>query len=114
MESASGSQVYFMQMNKINVKIYTKATMHHKFCLIDSPSFDENLKLFLANCNDTNANDAESRRTVVLPKNGLLITGSLNYTREALSSNVENVIVTSDLKLIKKYQRFFTDCWNKC
>lgn len=106
MEAASGSQVHKMRSAMIDVKIYSRATMHHKFCLIDAPSCDK-MEIFSA-INGKVGN--ESR--IVLPKRGLLITGSLNWTSEALSNNVENFIVTSDEKLIKDYQRFFYDCWN--
>jgi phosphatidylserine/phosphatidylglycerophosphate/cardiolipin synthase-like enzyme len=108
MEAASGSQVQKMRSASIDVKIYSRATMHHKFCLIDAPSCD-GMEIFSAI--DGVGND--SRKRIVYPRHGLLITGSLNWTREALLSNVENIIVTSDEKLIKDYQRFFYDCWNE-
>lgn len=106
MESASGSQVHAMRAVGIDVKIYSRSTMHHKFCLIDAPSCDE-MEIFSA------ISDNKSKKKISFPKHGLLITGSLNWTREALSSNVENFIVTSDRKLIKDYQHFFYDCWNQ-
>lgn len=111
MESASGSQVQFMQQCDMNVKIYSQATMHHKFCLIDSPPCNAEMEIFSAV--DEVGNGDESRKRILFSKHGLLITGSLNWTREALSSNVENIIVTSNPKLIKDYQRFFYDCWNE-
>lgn len=112
MEMASGSQVQAMQKCGMNVKIYSRATMHHKFCLIDAPC-DNEMEIFLANGNvDEVGNNNVARKKIVLPKHGLLITGSLNWTREALTSNVENFIVTSDRNLIKDYQKFFFDCWN--
>lgn len=107
MESASGSQVQYMRNSDMNVKIYSRATMHHKFCLIDSPSCDMEIFSVI----DEVGGDLESQNRIVFPKHGLLITGSLNWTREALMSNVENFIVTSDIQLIKNYQRFFYDCW---
>lgn len=110
MESASGSQVQFMQKCGINVKIYSRVTMHHKFCLIDAP-YEREMEIFSANCNVGTAVDSHKR--IVFPKQGLLITGSLNWTREALSSNAENFIVTSERKLINDYQKFFFDCWNE-
>lgn len=119
MEMASGSQVQAMQQCGMSVKIYSRATMHHKFCLIDAPPCDNiEMEIFSANGNvdevvGNNKNVvAAARRKIVLPKHGLLITGSLNWTREALTSNVENFIVTSDCNLIKDYQKFFYDCWN--
>lgn len=111
MESASGSQVQAMQKYGMNVKIYSRATMHHKFCLIDSPPCD-GMEMFSANRNVAEVDDG-ARRKIVFPKHGLLITGSLNWTREALLSNVENFIVTSDIKLIEEYQKFFFNCWNE-
>lgn len=107
MFSASGSQVQKMQRNDMNVKIYSRATMHHKFCLIDAPA-EKEMEIFSAFDDVGN----ESRKRISFPKHGLLITGSLNWTREACTSNVENFIVTSNPKLIKEYQRFFNDCWN--
>lgn len=107
MEAASGSQVHKMRSALINVKIHSRSTMHHKFCLIDAPSRD---KMEIFSAIDEAGND--SRNRIVFPKHGLLITGSLNWTGEALSNNFENFIVTSDKKLINDYQYFFYDCWN--
>lgn len=125
MESASGSQVQAMQRCGMNVKIYSRATMHHKFCLIDAPCDNNEMEIFLANrnvdkvvgnnnsSNNNNDDDNDGSARIVLPEHGLLITGSLNWTREALLSNVENFVVTSNVNLIKDYQKFFFDCWNE-
>jgi phosphatidylserine/phosphatidylglycerophosphate/cardiolipin synthase-like enzyme len=112
MESASGSQVQFMQKCGLNVKIYSRVTMHHKFCLIDAP-YSREMEIFSSNQNVNVGTTADNFERIVLPKQGLLITGSLNWTREALSSNAENFIVTSERKLINDYQKFFFDCWNE-
>ena len=112
MEMASGSQVQAMQQCGMNVKIYSRATMHHKFCLIDAPPCDIEMEIFSANGNVDEVGNNAARTKIVLPKHGLLITGSLNWTREALTSNVENFIVTSNRNLISDYQKFFYDCWN--
>lgn len=114
MVTASGSQVESMQKCGMNLKIYSKATLHHKFCLIDSPD-DNKMEMFIANHKVKGKKEDSSfevsSKKIKLPKNGLLITGSLNWTREAMLSNVENFIVTSDKNLIMDYQKFFNDCW---
>jgi len=44
---------------------------------------------------------------------GLLLTGSYNWTRSAASSNEENLVVTEDPRLITPFSQVFEDLWEK-
>lgn len=43
----------------------------------------------------------------------ILITGSFNWTRQAIVGNNENLIVTTNAKLVPLYQREFEKLWTK-
>lgn len=102
---SSNSQIENLQNLNISIKIETLITMHHKFCLIDvSYSGD---KLF------SSQNIAfNSERTISIPQSGILVTGSMNWTMEALTNNHENTIITSNAKLIESYATLFIGIWN--
>lgn len=113
METASGTQIQYLKDKGIAVKICYSNTLHHKFCLIDVPytngafATEGNLQYSAAKAI---AGD-EPHRQVNVPKNGLLINGSMNWTREALTSNYENFIVTSNGSLIGDYFEEFVERW---
>ena len=44
----------------------------------------------------------------------LCIKGSLNYTRSAVRSNRENVIVTKDPQLVQPFVHEFKNVWQIC
>ena len=48
-----------------------------------------------------------------LPKNGLLITGSHNFSTQAFRENFENILITSSSVHIKDYLAEFNYLWNK-
>ena len=112
MEAASGTQTKYLKEKGIAVKICYSNTLHHKFCLIDVP-YNNNIFGDLTEGSseivvDMNCNKACQ---VNIPKNGILINGSLNWTREALTSNYENFIVTSNRKFINDYYDEFVERW---
>ena len=43
----------------------------------------------------------------------LLLTGSFNWTDNAVNRNCENILITSDIEVIKKYKDEFNKLWNK-
>ncbi len=43
----------------------------------------------------------------------LLLTGSFNWTRSATSFNQENVVVTSEPRLVRAFRDTFTELWEK-
>jgi phosphatidylserine/phosphatidylglycerophosphate/cardiolipin synthase-like enzyme len=109
-QELKGSQISAMKKAGIETKISSKSTlMHHKFCLIDVPCKKKH-KLFT---ND-NANDVKSDvfYNFRIPKNGLLINGSLNYTDQGVSCNYENIVVTSNASLIAKFVDEFITLWD--
>ena len=44
---------------------------------------------------------------------GFVMTGSLNWTRNAFYNNHENVIVTSEPDIVKDYTKYFQEMWSK-
>jgi phosphatidylserine/phosphatidylglycerophosphate/cardiolipin synthase-like enzyme len=117
MESASNSQVQSLKESGIDMKICCDYTMHHKFCLIDVENengkipFSSQQSTSTTTTSTTNANNDKCR--VLLPENGILITGSLNWTLEGLTSNYENIVITSNVHLIRAYTNAFNQRWNE-
>lgn len=68
---------------KSNLKCKT-TNMHHKFCIIDA----------------------------ALENNRKLITGSLNWTLQAMTANFENVIITSNESVVRNYTEMFDYMWD--
>lgn len=89
MAYSSGSNVRKLEKQGIPVR-WMKSTnlMHHKFCILDA-SVDHEV-------------------TEVTP---LLITGSINWTNQALNGNWENVIVTSQEELVGQFKTEFERLW---
>lgn len=102
---SSNSQIENLRKFKMNIKIEKSVTMHHKFCLIDVPYSGE--KIF--NSLNTAFN---TQRTITIPQSGVLITGSMNWTMEALTNNHENTIITSNVNLTRSYATLFINIWN--
>jgi cardiolipin hydrolase len=109
MEAASGTQIQNLKEKGIAVKICYSNTLHHKFCLIDVP-YNNNV-FATEGSSETVMNCDDKPCQVNIPKNGILINGSLNWTREALTSNYENFIVTSNRKVINEYYDEFVERW---
>lgn len=108
MEAASGTQIQNLKEKGIAVKICYSNTLHHKFCLIDVPY---NNNIFATEGSSETVMNYDKPCQVNIPKNGLLINGSLNWTREALTSNYENFIVTSKRNVINEYYDEFVERW---
>lgn len=76
--------------------------MHHKFLLIDTTT----------TTNDNAKDDNKSKKpSSIIPKNGILMTGSMNWTMQALTMNWDNFLISSNKKLIDQYQREFNIIW---
>lgn len=108
--------------------------MHHKFCLIDvewiktsensdSGKVYENERSI--NENIENKGDGKKKSvfdnknlikqkldTVQIPGGGLLIQGSLNWTRQAFTSNWDNILITSQKELVFNFQKEFQRIWD--
>lgn len=100
MEVASNSKLKLLHNAGIPLKIHDAKMMHLKLCLIDVPLGKKKKKS--ADTFDT---------PIAIPSNGIVITGSLNWTREALMSNEENFIVTSNLNLCQSSAKKFEEIW---
>lgn len=42
---------------------------------------------------------------------GILVNGSFNWTRQAVTGNKENVVISDDLKLVRKFKNEFEKLW---
>lgn len=104
MQKSSSSRVAFLLDNHIPVHI-EKITMHHKFCIIDAPD-DGNLM-------HKRTNNPKDMNYFEIPNNGLLITGSCNFTMEALTSNHENILLTSQKEIVNKFLEQFNIIWKE-
>ncbi len=104
MQGSSQAQLNSMRNNGVLVRIETRNMMHHKFCLIDVPD----PRNVLNNQPLTVNEDAFK-----IPDNGLLITGSLNYTMEAFTSNHENIVVSSNKNHTVSYTDHFFALWDE-
>lgn len=107
MEKSSSTQIPKLVQAGIIVRIAHVSTMHHKMCLIDVP-YDENKKKLVTPKSTPSLRFAAIR----YPKNGVAITGSLNWTRDALLTNRENFIVTSNEIICKCCAVEFFELWN--
>lgn len=87
----------------IQLKVHEAAPLHLKLCVIDV-SLDNTKKAthFLERF-DT---------SVKIPPNGIVVTGSLNWTREGLTRNEENYIVSSNAKMCQNSCKKFLEIWN--
>lgn len=90
MAFSSGSNVRKLEKQGIPVR-WMKSTnlMHHKFCILDASV--DGIKV-----------------TEVTP---LVITGSLNWTNQALNGNWEDVTVTSQVELVRQFKAEFERLW---
>lgn len=98
MESASSTKIRSLHNHGISVKVCDSSTLHHKLCLIDV--FPKTVK-------------RKPFSTVHIPHSGITITGSLNSTREALLSNEENFLVTSNKSVCQASLSAFMKLWAK-
>uniref|UniRef100_A0A1A9ULK5 Mitochondrial cardiolipin hydrolase n=1 Tax=Glossina austeni TaxID=7395 RepID=A0A1A9ULK5_GLOAU len=81
-----------------------KKLMHHKFCILDSPStvkrfFREKkvlLKIKLEEINKVGS---------------ILMTGSANWTVQGFATNAENILLTNQQQLIEQYSDEFQRMW---
>lgn len=102
MQNASSSKTTRLIEAGVPVRIFRDKTLHHKICLIDVAHKG----------NKTPQSSNVNVRTVPIPRNGVVISGSLNWTREALISNEENVSVNSKNSNCQRAAKKFFEIWN--
>ena len=112
MEAATGTQIQNLKQNGVAVKICYSSTLHHKFCLIDVPYKNDSFETLRGSSQISQIIASNELRQVIFPRNGLLISGSLNWTQEALMNNYENFIVTSNNNITIQYFNEFVERWN--
>lgn len=100
--------------------------MHHKFCLIDTRELEtdevrEREKILRKQSAKEEQLKKKGQKVprvvppenrVQLPKNGVLITGSCNWTMQGFSGNWENVIVTSNRILVDRFKQEYLRIYN--
>lgn len=110
MRNSSSSKIDRLASAGVNLRI-ANPTMHHKLCLIDVPYDRLNRKL--QNPVKTKVKRLENTFDKInFPEYGVTITGSLNWTRDALLSNRENFTVTSNRTICERSAREFFDIWD--
>lgn len=90
--------------------------MHHKFCVIDGPKAIKRKNILKAHAEKLNVH-AQFTKTHYKPpiKNkqvkGFVMSGSLNWSTQAMVSNHESVIVTSHQNIVAKFEKEFECLW---
>lgn len=109
MRNSSSSKVGRLASAGAELRI-ANPTMHHKLCLIDVPFDELNRKLKIPSKSVNSLKDTFDK--IIFPKQGVVITGSLNWTRDALLSNRENFTVTSNKTICERSACEFFDIWD--
>lgn len=88
--------------------------MHHKFCVIDGPKAIKRKNLLKAYAEKLNVH-AQFLKSVnparCRPVKGFVMSGSLNWSTQAMVSNRESVIVTSHPSIVSKFEKEFESLW---
>ncbi|KAJ2944143.1 hypothetical protein O0L34_g18115 [Tuta absoluta] len=117
MANVSKSQIKkLMEYSFIQVQTNKKSIlMHHKFCIIDGPKAimrKNALKAYAEQLN-VHAQCANGRVKSQKPKpvRGFVMSGSLNWSTQAMISNNDSVIVTSNTNIVSKFEKEFETLW---
>ncbi|KAJ0178508.1 hypothetical protein K1T71_006331 [Dendrolimus kikuchii] len=88
--------------------------MHHKFCVIDGPKAIKRKNLLKAYAEKLNVH-AQFMKSENPPRSrfmkGFVMSGSLNWSTQAMVSNRESVIVTSHPNIVSKFEKEFESLW---
>lgn len=90
--------------------------MHHKFCIIDGPKAIKRKNILKSYAEKLNAH-AQFAKTSVKQQaktkqfRGFVMSGSLNWSTQAMVSNHESVIVTSHPNIVSKFEKEFESLW---
>ncbi|CAH2091476.1 unnamed protein product [Euphydryas editha] len=89
--------------------------MHHKFCIIDGPKAIQRKNLLKNYAEKLNIHSQFVKQNVKPSKNkyikGFVMSGSLNWSTQAMVSNHESVIVTSNANIVNKFEKEFESLW---
>ncbi|KAL4706196.1 hypothetical protein ACJJTC_018380 [Scirpophaga incertulas] len=98
-----------VQMNKKSI------LMHHKFCIIDGPKAMKRKSILKSYAEKLNVHAQYTNNSAILPKNKnikpFVMSGSLNWSTQAMISNHESVIVTSHPNIVSKFEKEFESLW---
>lgn len=115
--------------------------MHHKFCLIDTRSQTEKekkdsqervntriqaklkvekkaklMKKLASDDEESEKEDEDSEKPLekkrYIPKNGICITGSCNWTMQGFTANWENIIVTNNNIIVSRFREEYDRIWS--
>lgn len=90
--------------------------MHHKFCIIDGPKAIKRKNILKSYAEKLNVH-AQFAKNYVKPQpktkqiRGFVMSGSLNWSTQAMVSNHESVIVTSHPNIVSKFEKEFESLW---
>lgn len=105
MENSSNSRIRYLIDSGIEVKIHSNKTLHLKMCLID---VDYDDKSFVPK-----QETAKIKQTIKIPYHGCVISGSMNWTREALTNNYDTFTIYRNPNVIKSSAKAFYNIWKK-
>uniref|UniRef100_A0A1A9Z4P3 Mitochondrial cardiolipin hydrolase n=1 Tax=Glossina pallidipes TaxID=7398 RepID=A0A1A9Z4P3_GLOPL len=101
--SISSECLYIIKYG-IATRFNSEKLMHHKFCILDSPS---TAKHFFRKENILINGILED----INNKSSILMTGSANWTVQGFCSNYENILLTNQKQLIENYSNEFQRMW---
>lgn len=90
--------------------------MHHKFCVVDGPRAVARKYVLKAHAEKLNVNPEPTKTQLKpfirnKPLNAFVMSGSLNWSTQAMVSNHESVIVTSHANIVGKFEKEFESLW---
>lgn len=90
--------------------------MHHKFCIVDGPKAIQRKNILKAHAEKLNSHAQFAKPNVKhqskpKPVRGFVMSGSLNWSTQAMVSNNESVIVTSNANIVSKFEKEFESLW---
>ncbi|KAL9881764.1 mitochondrial cardiolipin hydrolase-like isoform 4-T4 [Glossina fuscipes fuscipes] len=104
---STNSQCGYLMKQDIAVRLNSRLNgrlMHHKFCILDSPS---SAKYLLKKQNNLTKHTLKEINNI----SSILMMGSANWTMQAFATNYENILLTNQKQLIKKYSDEFQRLW---
>lgn len=90
--------------------------MHHKFCIVDGPKAIKRKNMLKAHAEKLNSQALFAKPNLKYqpkpkPIRGFVMSGSLNWSTQAMISNHESVIVTSNANIVSKFEKEFESLW---
>lgn len=105
MEHSSNSRYQYLKGAGVQCRIVKDKTLHLKMCLIDVTYDDEH---FVPNRQIKNL----PRKNIEFPQSGCVVSGSMNWTREALISNHDTFTLYRSPNVVKSSAKAFYNIWN--